>query len=134
MRINYFLIVLTTLFLFSSYSYADARLEKKLALNTSQAQQVQQIQKQYRKQFSSKRQQLNRELRKLRRARIKHDSSKMAQQERITAKLQEELRQIRLNENEGIRRVLNSSQRAKFEEIIQQRRASVGSSRDTNIF
>jgi len=95
---------------------------------------VQQIQKQYRKQFSSKRQQFNRELRKLRRARIKYDSSKMAQQERITAKLQEELRQIRFNENEDIRRVLNSAQRAKFEEIIQQRRASLGSSRDTKIF
>jgi len=30
MPINYFLIVLTTLFLFGSYSYADARLEKSL--------------------------------------------------------------------------------------------------------
>ena len=73
-------------------------------------------------------------MRKLRRARIKHDSSTMAKQEKVIAKLREELKQIRQSENAEIRRVLNSEQRRKFEEVIQQRRASVGSSRDANIF
>ena len=134
MNIKHFLIVLGTLFLFSSFAYADARLEKTLGLDTNQARQVQQIQKKYRREFSSKRQELNRELRKLRRARIANDSGTMAQQERITARLEEELRQIRLNENDQIRRVLTSAQRAQFEDVIQQRRSSVGSSRDTRIF
>ena len=134
MHIKHFLIVLGIFFLFSSYGYADARLEKKLGLDTNQARQVQQIQKQYRRKFSSKRQELNREHRKLRRARIANDSSKIAQQERITAKLEVELKQIRLNENDQIRRVLTAEQRKEFEEVIGQRRASVGSSRDARIF
>ena len=134
MNIKHFLIVLGTLFLISSFAYADARLEKTLGLDTNQARQVQQIQKKYRREFSSKRQELNRELRKLRRARIANDSRTMAQQERITAKLEEELRQIRTRENDQIRRVLSSAQRAQFEDVIQQRRAAVGSSRDARIF
>lgn len=97
MRIKYFLLVLSTLFLFSSYGYADARLEKKLGLDTDRARQVQEIQKKYRRKFSAKRQELH-------------------------------------SENEQIRRVLTPEQRNKFEQVIQQRRASVGSSRDTRNF
>ena len=134
MNIKYFLLVLGALFLFSSYGHADARLEKKLNLDTERARQVHEIQKKFRPKFSSKRQALHRELRKLRRARNQNDSSQIAQQERITEKLQEELKQIRLTENDQIRRVLTPQQRKEFEEIIQQRRASVGSSRDSRYF
>jgi len=130
MRIKCFLIVFGVLSLFSSYGYADARLEKKLDLNTHQAKQVQEIQKKYRRQFSAKRQEFNTESRKLRRARNAHDSSQIAQQEKITAQLQEELKSIRLNEHEEIRGVLTPEQREKFEKVIQQQKDSVGSSRD----
>ena len=135
MGIKYFLFLLGILSLtISSYAYADARLEKKLGLDINQAKQVQEIQKKYRKMFSAKRQEFNRESRKLRRARIDNDSSTIAQQEQITAKLQEELKQIRHNENEEIRQVLTAEQSKKFEEIIKQRKASVGSSRDAKQF
>jgi Spy/CpxP family protein refolding chaperone len=67
-------------------------------------------------------------------ARIANDSNTMAQQEKITAKLEQELKQVRVSENEQIRRVLTPEQRNQFEAVIQQRRASVGSSRDARHF
>jgi hypothetical protein len=87
MHIKHLLLVLGSLFLFSSYGYADAPLKSKLGLNTEQAKQVQEIQKKYRRKFSAKRQELHRERRKLRRARLENDSNAMAQQEKIIAKL-----------------------------------------------
>ncbi|MGE0826287.1 MAG: Spy/CpxP family protein refolding chaperone [Candidatus Binatia bacterium] len=127
---KYLLLVFSFLFLFSTLGYADAPLEKTLGLNTEQAKQVQQIQKKYRREFSAKRQELHRERRKLRRARLAHESSEIAQQEEVTAKLREELKQIRSNENEEIRGVLTPEQQEKFEEVLQQRKKAVGSSRD----
>ena len=134
MRIQFVLLVLSTLFFFSTASHADARLEKTLGLNTNQAQQVHAIQKQYRRTFSATRQELNREMRKLRRARIAHDSGMIARQEHVTALLQAKLEQIRLSEDAEIRRVLTPQQRLAFEDVIQQRNASVGSSRDVKSF
>ena len=124
------LLILATLFLWTSTGYADAPLKTTLGLDMEQAQQVQAIQKKYRRPFSAKRQELNRERRKLRRARNENDSSQVAQQEQITAQLQDELQHIRRKENEEIRQVLTPDQRQKFEAVLQQRKASVGSSRD----
>lgn len=130
MRMKYFLLVLGTLFVFSSSAQADAPLKSKLGLSMDQAKQVHAIQKKYRQPFSAKRQELHRERRKLRRARNANESRQVAQQEQIAAKLQDELQHIRRQENEEIRRLLTPDQRQKFEEVLQQRKASVGSSRD----
>lgn len=127
---RYFVIVVSALLLWSSSGYADASLESALGLDINQARQVQDIQKKYRPQFSASRQELNREERKLRRARIERDSAQIAQQESIVEKHLAELKHIRMNENEEIRRVLTPEQRLKFEKVLQQRKETVGSSRD----
>jgi periplasmic protein CpxP/Spy len=116
--------------LFSGAALADAPLKSSLGLDTNQAKQVQEIQKKYRRPFSAKRQELHREERRLRRAKIDNDSGAIAKQERITAKLQAELKEIRDNENDEIRAVLTSEQRLKFEEVLKQRDEAAGSSRD----
>lgn len=134
MRIKYFLLILSALFLFSNYSYADAPLKQSLGLGMDQAKIVYDIQKKYRRPFAAKRSELHREERKARRARIANDSATLAQQEAITAKLRQELGQIRHRENDEIRRVLTPQQRDTFEIVLQQRRAMVGSSRDVKEF
>ena len=48
--------------------------------------------------------------------------------------MEQKLRQVRLSENEEIRQVLTPTQLGQFEQIIEQRRRAVGSSRDANIF
>lgn len=134
MRLNYLLLVLSAVFLFSSYSYADAPLKQSLGLSMDQAKIVYDIQKKYRRPFAAKRGELHREERKARRARKANDSATLAQQEVITAKLRQQLGQIRHKENDEIRRVLTPSQRDKFEGVLQQRQAMVGSSRDVKEF
>ena len=98
------------------------------------AKKVKEIQKKYRLEFSSKRQQLHREQRKLRRAKNDSDSETIANQAALTAELQAELKQIRMSENEEIRQKLNQEQRTKFEEALKQRKAAYGSSRDEKEF
>ena len=134
MHIKKLLVALCTALILSTASHADAPLKSSLGLDVDQARQVQEIQKEFRAKFRSKRQVYNRESRKLRRARSENDSAVIAQQEKITAGLREELRQIRNAENQAIRGVLTPAQSEKFAAVIAQRRASVGSSRDADIF
>lgn len=122
------------LLLMAGAAHADAPLKSSLDLNTDQAKQVQQIQKTYRRTFGAKRQEMNRESRKLRRARSDNDSALIEQQETIVADLQAEMRAIRTAENDEIRKLLTPEQNLKFDQVIEQRRAMVGSSRDTNVF
>ncbi|MEM8817087.1 MAG: hypothetical protein AAFX56_09365 [Pseudomonadota bacterium] len=128
------ILLTSTLLLMGSAASADAPLKSSLGLDTDQAREVQLIQKSYRRSFSAKRQEMNRESRKLRRARADNDSAVIAQQEAIVAELQAELRAIRNSENEDIRKLLTPEQNLKFDEVIEQRRAMVGSSRDAGIF
>lgn len=130
MGMKYLLLVVGALFLFGGPAHADASLKSSLGLSMDQARQVDEIQKKYRRPFNAKRQELNKEMRALRRARIANDSGELARLERVTDKLREELRQIRLKENEEIRAVLNAEQREKFEKVLQQRKDAIGSSRD----
>lgn len=134
MRTRLISLLTSGLLLTAGAAYADAPLKSSLDLDTDQARQVQQIQKTYRRSFSAKRQEMNRESRKLRRARNDNDSALIAQQETIVADLQAELRAIRTAENDEIRKVLTPEQNVKFDHVIEQRRAMVGSSRDTNVF
>jgi Spy/CpxP family protein refolding chaperone len=117
-----------------SLVWADAPLKSALGLTTDQAREVDQIQASYRPRFASKRQERNTELRKLRRARIANDSQQIAQLEKTTAALHEELRQIRLSEDTDIRKVLTAEQKNKFEDYIKLRKEMVGSSRDDKDF
>ena len=113
---------------------ADATLKGTLNLEIEQARKVDAIQAQYREPFAAKRQEQNQEMRKLRRARIDNDSQQMAEQERIVDRLHNELKQIRMHEDDAIRRVLSPAQLAKFEEYLKLRKEMVGSSRDAKDF
>jgi Spy/CpxP family protein refolding chaperone len=109
---------------------ADESLESALGLSRDQAHAVMAIEKKYRPVFAAKRGEFNRESRVLRRAHIARDSAAIAKQEPVVAELQQELRKIREAENEQIRTVLTPAQRARFETVLQQRKAMHGSSRD----
>ena len=113
---------------------ADATLKGTLDLNIEQARAVDTIQAKYRAPFASKRQEHNHEARKLRRARIANDSQGIAQQEAVVDRLHGELKQIRMTEDEEIRRVLSPEQRKKFEDYLKLRKEMVGSSRDAKDF
>jgi len=113
---------------------ADASLKGTLGLSVDQARAVDTIQARYHKPFASKRQEQNQELRKLRRARIANDSKLMAELEVVTQRLHQELRQIQLNEDDDIRKVLTAEQKVKFEGYLKLRKEMVGSSRDAKDF
>ena len=133
MKTRLIAILTSALLLAAGAAYADAPLKSSLGLDTDQARQVQEIQKKYRREFAATRQEMNRESRKLRRARNENDSALIAQQETIVAELQSRLRAIRSAENDEIRAVLTPVQALKFEQVIEKRRAMVGSSRDTRV-
>ncbi|MBL8178661.1 MAG: hypothetical protein JNK48_28565 [Bryobacterales bacterium] len=127
-------ILLMGLLSLSNLAWADASLQSALGLTMDQARQTDAIQAAHRPKFAAKRQDLNRELRVLRRARLAHDSKAVAQQEKVTAQLQEELKQIRMHEDDEIRKLLNPEQTRKFEEYLKLRKEMVGSSRDAKDF
>lgn len=106
---------------------ADAGLKGTLGLSFDQAREVDTIQARYQKPFASKRQEQNQELRKLRRARIANDSKLMAELEVVTQRLHQELRQIQLNEDDEIRKVLTPEQKVKFEGYLKLRKEMLGS-------
>ena len=113
---------------------ADATLKGTLNLDIEQARTVDTIQAKYRQPFASKRQEQNTEMRKLRRARIANDSQQIAELERVVDRLHGELKQIRMTEDDEIRRVLSPGQLTKFEEYLKLRKEMVGSSRDAKDF
>ena len=121
------------LFVLAPAAYADAPLKSKLGLDMDQAKVVAEIQSEYRKSKRSVRQELNREARKLRRARSANDSAAVATQEQIVARLEGEMRTQILSEDDAIREVLTPAQLAKFEAYVQQRNDMVGSSRDVRV-
>jgi Spy/CpxP family protein refolding chaperone len=133
MNIMQLLLVLSGLVLLSNSVHADQTLESGLGLSMDQAKQVMEIQKKYRQPFAAKRQELNDESRKLRRAHLDKDSAMVAHQQVATEKLRDELRQIRNSENEQIRTVLTAEQNQKFDLVLEQRRAAHGSARDERI-
>jgi len=118
MSVKYLLLVVGALFLGSGVAHADPTLKAKLSLSMEQAKQVDDIQKKYRKPFAAKRTAYMKEMRALRRANIANDSAGVARQEKITAKLREDLRVMRKQENDEIRAVLTPAQREKFEQLL----------------
>ena len=130
MRTSTLSIVLLGLTLFSGAGFADAPLKTTLGLSVEQARVVGEIQGQYRRTYAAKRGEHNTEARKLRRARLANDSEQIAIQEQITAKLKEELKQIKAEEDAAIREQLTPEQNEKFDAYIAKRNAMVGSSRD----
>jgi len=113
---------------------ADASLKSALGLSMDQARQADEIQAAYRPKFAAKRQEQNRELRVLRRARIANDSKQVAEQEKVTERLHEELKQIRMHEDGEIRKLLTPEQSKKFDDYLKLRKEMVGSSRDAKDF
>jgi Spy/CpxP family protein refolding chaperone len=115
-------------------AWADASLKSALGLSIEQARQVDAIQAAHRPKFAAKRQEQNKELRALRRARIANDSHEIARLEKVTAELHEELKQIQLHEDGEIRKLLTPEQSRKFDGYRKLRQEMVGSSRDAKDF
>lgn len=130
MSVKYLLLVVGALFLAGGMAQADPTLKAKLSLSTEQAKQVDDIQKKHRKLFAAKRTKYNTEMRALRRATLANDSAGVARQEKITAKLYDELRTIRKNENDEIRAVLTAEQLEKFEQVLADNRGMHKNSAD----
>lgn len=127
-------ICLLAIFLFTSQvAIADAPLKSKLGLDITQAGLVADIQKRYRAEKRSIRQALNRESRKLRRAKSSNDATAIAELTPVVADLQYQMQTAMFAEDAEIRGVLNTEQRAKFESYIDQRNEMVGSSRDAKV-
>ena len=133
MRIRAFLAATTLAAALLPPAFADTPLHTSLSLNNEQAQRVDAIQAQHRKTFAAKREEHNREARKLRRAQLAHDSAGIAQQATLVAGLRDELRKIRTSENDAIRVLLTPEQKQKFEKVLEQRRAMHGPSRDERL-
>lgn len=130
MRISQLLLFCIGLTVFSGFAMADAPLKTVLGLNVDQAKEVAEIQGEYRRVYAAKRGEHNREARALRRAKTANDAEAIVVQERVVAKLREELVQIKASEDEAIRKVLNAEQNKKFDEYIAKRDGMAGSSRD----
>ncbi len=130
MRTSFLSIALLGLTLFAGSAPADAPLKTALGLDVDQARQVTEIQGQYRREYAAARGEYNREARVLRRARIANDSELIASQEKVVAKLEGELKQIKAREDAAIREVLTPEQGEKFDAYVEKRNNMVGSSRD----
>ncbi len=124
------IVALVGLLLSAQAAIADAPLKSRLALDTDQAKIVTNIQAKHREAKRGERQSLNREARKLRRARNANDSELIAKQEIVVSRLEDVLRQRILSEDDEIRQVLNPDQLKKFEHYLVERNNMTGSSRD----
>lgn len=133
MRIHSFLAAAALAAALLPPAFADTPLHKSLSLDNEQAQRVDAIQAQHRKTFAAKREEHNREARKLRRAQLAHDSAGIARQQTIVAGLRDDLRKIRDSENDAIRALLTPAQKQTFEKVLEQRRAQHGPSRDERL-
>ena len=124
----------TLLILAAAVLLADARLQEALGLSVGQARQVQEIQQKHQRPYAAKREERNREMRKLRRVHIANDSAQIAGQEKIAKRLHEEMMAIQHAEDAEIRRLLTPEQSRKFDAYLEPRREMVGSSRDDKAF
>lgn len=124
----------TALLLAASLIWGDARLKEALDLSMDQARMVQEIEKKYQKPYVAKRHDLTNHERWLRAARVANDSKRVAEEEAIVRKLAAEFKQIQMEEDAEIRKVLNPEQNKKFDEYLKLRQEMKGSSRDARYF
>ncbi len=127
----FFLLVLV---LAASPARADAPLASALALDTSQARDVDALQASHRKAFAARRQAFNRESRALRRARIANDAGATARIESTVEAMRADLTRMRDEHDADIRRLLRPDQARRFDAWLDERRQMRGSSRDEWIF
>jgi hypothetical protein len=111
-------------------AFADAPLKTTLGLEIGQAAKVDLIQKRTRDAVRPVREELNREERALRRAKIANDAVGIARQEKIIAPLRETLAGIFAKESEEIRALLTREQATRYDEYLKIRDEMAGSSRD----
>jgi Spy/CpxP family protein refolding chaperone len=126
--------IVSVLCLATGAALGDAPLKTALDLGIEQAAKVDEIQKKARDAVRPVREELNREERALRRARIANDAGAVARQETLIAPLREKLAGIFANESGQIRAVLTAEQKPKYEEYLKIRDAMAGSSRDVKEF
>lgn len=113
---------------------ADAALASRLALDTTQARQLDTIEAEYRREFASLRQEHNRQARALRRAKLANDAAEMARLEAVTAELRARLGAMREAQDARIGALLRPEQQPLFAAYVEERRQMKGSSRDERLF
>lgn len=113
---------------------ADAALASRLALDTSQAKQLDSIEAEYRREFASLRQEYNRQARALRRAKLSNDAGETARLEAVTADLRAQLGVMRKAQDARITALLRPDQQPLFAAYVEERRQMHGSSRDERLF
>lgn len=113
---------------------ADAPLKGALGLSMDQAKQVQEIQAKYQRPYQLKRDERNRQMRKVRQARAANDRPALEAAEPIARRLHDEMLAIQHQEDADIRRLLTPEQSKKFDAWLHQRRTMVGAGRDDREF
>lgn len=126
--------IAAVLLLAACMMWGDAPLKTALDLSMDQARVVDEIEKKYQKPYVTKRHELNNHQRWMRAARIANDSKRVAEEEAIVRKSAEEFKQIQMDKDAEIRKVLNPEQNKKFDEYLKLRQTMHGSARDAKYF
>lgn len=114
----------------SGTARADAPLKSALGLSMDQAKAATEIQTRRFPAFQEKRTEYNRQMRKLRRARIANDSAAVVREDAIARRLHGEMMALMHEEDDEIRKLLTPAQSKKFDDYLKLRREMAGSSRD----
>lgn len=117
-----------------AHACADADLVSRLALDTTQARQLNTIEAEYRREFASLRQEHNRQARALRRAKLANDAGEIARLEAVTTELRSQLKAMRVAQDARITALLRPEQQPLFVAYVEERRQMKGSSRDERLF
>lgn len=118
----------------ASAAFADAPLQARLRLDTAQSRQLAVLEASYRQEFAALRQDYNREMRALRRARLANDSAGIDRLTVVTEGLREQAKQMRVDQDAFISALLRPEQRPLFDAYVAERRQMAGSSRDERMF
>mgnify|MGYP001206686656 CR=1 FL=1 len=130
----YRILVLLVAILSSATCYADAPLPARLGLDSEQSRQLNVIEAVYRRDFAALRQTFNRESRALRRARLTNDAAEIQRLSDLTEGLREQLKAMRMAQDQRIAALLRPEQQAKFVAYVEERQQMLGASRDERLF
>jgi Spy/CpxP family protein refolding chaperone len=114
--------------------WADAPLKGALGLSMDQAKQVQEIQAKYQRPYQLKRDELAKQMRKVRTARATNNRPALEATEPVARRLHGEMLAIQTQEDGEIRQLLTPEQSAKFDAWLKQRREMLGAKRDDQEF
>lgn len=113
---------------------ADASLSARLGLDVEQSHALAGIESTYRRDFAALRQEHDRQVRALHRAKLAHDAAVTARLEAVVAAHRARLTALREAQDQRIVVLLRDEQKPRFDAYVAERRQMVGSSRDERLF